>query len=129
MAKYAFNAPTFTIKPAGRSQLPLFAPIEVTGNLRVAFNFLHQLQAGSTAAYRIEVEEAGRYAIRFASSPVEGAYQISTEYGAAVRLPSDTTGLLPLRKGKQMLTLRVLQPVPEDVLRSLELSRGNDYKR
>lgn len=121
--QHSFVGPTFTIQAIGASRLALYAPIEVQGNLRVAYNFLHQLEKGSAAVYRIDVEEAGRYAVRFTPSAVEGSYVISTEDGHSVQLPAGTPSVLPLQKGLQTLTLKLLHSFPGGELRYLELRR------
>ena len=121
---HAFKAPVFRVQPDTTSFIPLFAPVEASGGLKVAFNFLHQLKAGAQATYKIEVEKPGTYSFSFDPPNPTGTYRISTSSGNFVVIKGDEWGELNIGSGSQYLVLEVIESTAQS-LRRLDIRPDN----
>ncbi len=106
---HAFKAPVFRVRSDTTSIVPLYAPVEVSGGLKVAFNFLHQLKAGGRATYNIDVDIPGEYFLTLDPPDLTGTYQIVTDPETSATLKLGDTAIFNFKAGLQHLTLEVTE--------------------
>jgi arylsulfatase A-like enzyme len=106
---HAFQAPMFRVLPDTVSAVPLYAPREIDGGLKIAFNFLHQLKAGGIATYKIDVEAPGDYHLTFDKSDLRGTYRIQTALGGSAILNGNGIATLTMEAGSQLLSVEVIE--------------------
>ncbi|MEQ8704947.1 MAG: hypothetical protein RIC19_13555 [Phaeodactylibacter sp.] len=83
--------------------------MDIDGDLKVAFNFLHQLKAGSSAIYKIDVEANRTYTLAFDKAPLKGSYRIKTALNSSTMLSADSRATLNLQAGPQQLFIEVIE--------------------
>lgn len=123
---HAFAPPAFMIGPGRENRLPLYAPLSAFNGVKVGYNFLHQLEEGGGAAYRIEVKEGGKFTGTLQSvgkEAVTGKYAFMLPSGSELLFDSGgaTADTILLPAGEHLLRLKVVEGSEEVWLEYLVL--------
>jgi uncharacterized sulfatase len=69
---HAFEAPVFALGPGTTGLVPVYAPVRMRGGVHNGGTRSERWRAGEGAAYRVRVEEGGRYSVRLGYRAAEG---------------------------------------------------------